>query len=242
MLQVIIIMGIAIVLIILLVLLIFNKSLVLGKIGEIKHAIILDSIKDAIVINNVMLKLVDGKTTQIDHVLINHYGIFVIESKNYSGRIYGNASQSQWTQVFNYGKTKYYFGNPLFQNDGHIKAIQEVLPFDKNLQYIGIVVFTNSAELVLEGVENVVKTKTLKKFINQFTENNLSTDEINKIAIYLKGVSKEMNVTNREHIENVKERLDKCPICGNPLVVRKGQYGDFYGCSKFPKCRYTRKK
>lgn len=31
-----------------------------------------------------------------------------------------------------------------------------------------------------------------------------------------------------------------CPRCGAPLVFRRGRYGNFYGCSQFPNCRYTR--
>ena len=32
-----------------------------------------------------------------------------------------------------------------------------------------------------------------------------------------------------------------CPYCKKPLVLRHGQYGNFYGCSGYPKCRYTEK-
>ncbi len=37
------------------------------------------------------------------------------------------------------------------------------------------------------------------------------------------------------------EKLDeKCPECGEPLIVRVGRKGKFVGCSAYPKCRYTR--
>ena len=32
-----------------------------------------------------------------------------------------------------------------------------------------------------------------------------------------------------------------CAFCGAPLVLRKGKYGEFYGCSNYPTCKYTRK-
>lgn len=35
----------------------------------------------------------------------------------------------------------------------------------------------------------------------------------------------------------VSEKL--CPLCGNPLVIRKSKYGEFLGCSTFPKCKYV---
>lgn|SRR5690554_1989423 len=39
-------------------------------------------------------------------------------------------------------------------------------------------------------------------------------------------------------VEPVK--TDKiCPKCGSPLVIRTSSYGKFYGCSNFPKCKFT---
>lgn len=32
-----------------------------------------------------------------------------------------------------------------------------------------------------------------------------------------------------------------CPKCGGNLVERTGEYGKFYGCSNYPKCKYTKK-
>jgi len=33
---------------------------------------------------------------------------------------------------------------------------------------------------------------------------------------------------------------EKCPECGNELVIRKGRFGEFISCSAFPKCKYTK--
>ena len=32
---------------------------------------------------------------------------------------------------------------------------------------------------------------------------------------------------------------EKCPECGEELVIRAGRYGEFISCSNFPKCKYT---
>lgn len=66
-----------------------------------------------------------GGTTQIDHVVVSRFGIFVIETKNMKGWIYGSADQAQWTQVIYRHKSK--FQNPIRQNYKHVKAIQELL-------------------------------------------------------------------------------------------------------------------
>ena len=63
-------------------------------------------------------------TTQIDHIYVSVFGIFVIETKNYTGWIFGNEKQSKWTQVVY--KQKHYFQNPLRQNYAHIKALSEL--------------------------------------------------------------------------------------------------------------------
>ena len=75
-------------------------------------------------LHNVTLNTPDG-TTQIDHVFLSPYGIFVLETKNMSGWIFGSEKQAQWTQKL-YKRT-FKFQNPLRQNYKHTKAIQELL-------------------------------------------------------------------------------------------------------------------
>src|SRR5690554_6477488 len=77
-------------------------------------------------INNFTFKYED-KTVQIDHLFINKNGIFVIETKNFKGRVYGNENSQKWTQVFVYGKRKYKVYNPIRQNRTHIFYLKEML-------------------------------------------------------------------------------------------------------------------
>ena len=77
-------------------------------------------------LNNVTLVLADGSTTQIDHLIISKFGIFVVETKNMSGWIFGSANDRQWTQSFQNGK-KFKFQNPIRQNYRHLCAIIEFL-------------------------------------------------------------------------------------------------------------------
>ena len=39
-----------------------------------------------------------------------------------------------------------------------------------------------------------------------------------------------------------QETGEVCPECGNPLVVRKGRYGEFVACSNYPECKYIKKE
>ena len=57
------------------------------------------------VLNDIYLPLDDGSTTQIDHVVVSPFGVFVIETKTYKGWIFGNSRDAQWTQGGPQGQT-----------------------------------------------------------------------------------------------------------------------------------------
>ena len=112
-----------------------------GFVGELLVKLIIGKTKpnEQYVINNLTLRIDDNRTSQIDHVLINRLGVFVIETKNYSGRIYGDDYKKEWTQVLNYGKVKNHFYSPIKQNYTHVCRIKELLP--ENIPVYSIVVF-----------------------------------------------------------------------------------------------------
>ena len=95
-----------------------------GKIGEKKVAKQLERLdrNKYKVINNVILKTSRG-TSQIDHLVISQYGIFVLETKNYTGWIFGSERADKWQQIIY--KKKSFFRNPIKQNYSHIKALEE---------------------------------------------------------------------------------------------------------------------
>ncbi len=123
-----------------------NTSNIKGAIGESSIARILKGLhgKEFRVFNDVILSTRYG-STQIDHIVISIYGIFVIETKNYSGWIHGNEKSEYWTQSFYRKKTK--FRNPVKQNWAHVIALKEVLSDSIPVTYHPIVVFSGNAEL-----------------------------------------------------------------------------------------------
>lgn len=224
------------------------KPSIKGKTGEMSVALVLSFLDNNKykIINNIMLKT-GNKTTQIDHVVVSNYGIFVIETKNYKGCIIGNERDSYWTQVLsNNRKEKLY--NPLKQNYGHIQALKEILGENDDINYISMVTFSPEANLRFQGRDHVMNTPKLKKVIMSY--NTVTIDNYTKERIYSKLLSK--NIDNKEnrklHIDtinsNLKDRREKvkreiCPKCGSKLILRSGKLGRFYGCSSFPKCRFT---
>ena len=77
------------------------------------------------IFHDLYLRKKNGEYSQIDIVVATPQGLIAIEVKDYSGWIFGNERQKYWTQILNYGKEKYRFYNPIMQNAGHIKALQE---------------------------------------------------------------------------------------------------------------------
>ena len=97
----------------------------IGKAGESRIVSILSNFEhDGIVFNDVIIQGKYG-TVQIDHILVSVYGIFVIETKTYSGWIFGNENSENWTQVLY--RERHYFRNPILQNYSHIKALRKLL-------------------------------------------------------------------------------------------------------------------
>lgn len=85
------------------------------------------------------------ETTEIDVVLLHPSGIYVIESKNYSGWIFGKADQRNWTVCLN-RNTKERVPNPIRQNNGHISALMRVLDLPREA-FVSLIVFSERCEL-----------------------------------------------------------------------------------------------
>lgn len=190
----------------------------------------------------------NGYSTQIDHVVVSPYGVFVIETKGYKGWILGGENSEYWTQVlYDY---KYRFYNPIMQNEGHVRKIKYLLQSSVNIPIIPIVVFNNEAELKI-NVQNhiVVNRYYLTDAILQYQEPVISNDTkqwiietLNKHLAYEDKDKASLHAAKARH--RAYRNLDLssqgiCPKCGGKLVERHGKYGTFWGCSNYPKCKFT---
>lgn len=194
-------------------------------------------------VNDIIVVDENGKTSQIDHVFVNKYGIWVIETKNYAGFIYGNESQREWTQVLAYGKTKNKLYNPIKQNGTHIYILKK--KFKTNLPFYSLIVFIE-ADISNVTADNVINIQSLRKTVWSDTGKSITLEQMKKCYNKLIKLKENSGVTIEEHIENVNKMQKDikngiCPRCGGKLVLRKGENGDFYGCANFPKCKFTKK-
>ena len=196
------------------------------------------------IFNNVML--FDGeKSIQIDHIIASVYGIFVVETKNYSGSIYGNENSKSFTQYV--GRQRNVFYSPIKQNKGHIYALNKVVG---RYPYTSVVIFLGEAKLKVRSTTFVGTPLNASHFIRSFNDVKLTDEQLNDFITKLENSNVSDFISNREHVANVNYNLEKyetalesmtCPWCGSKLVQRKGKYGEFYGCSAYPKCKYIHK-
>lgn len=224
-----------------------NYASIKGKRGEWHIASILSSLPDSYCLLNDFFIQESGFSTQIDHIVISEFGIFVIETKNYSGWIFGTDNAEYWTKN-KYG-TKYKFYNPIRQNEAHIKALQYILGISP-YKFIPIVVFLKGADLKISTQHIVIHPSQLKSVIYSYNTFLLTTAEkeyIFRQLLSINIVDPEIRKTHLRTIENnvyrknVATQQGKCPRCGGNLVFRNGKYGKFWGCSNYPKCTYTHK-
>jgi predicted RNA-binding Zn-ribbon protein involved in translation (DUF1610 family) len=203
--------------------------------------------KEYIVLNNILLKN-NNSTTQIDHIVICKSGIIVIETKNYSGWIHGHEKSEYWTQTIYKHKSK--LKNPIKQNWIHVYAIKKLLAEYNYIKYLPIVVFSGNGKLKnITSELPVIYTNRLLKTIKEFNKCELMTySQMESISLKLNSLNLTGRKENRKHKKLVKQKIREqrknerhkvCPKCGNKLIKRNGKYGRFYGCSNFPKCKFT---
>lgn len=220
-----------------------------GAIGEKRIASLLYFLDKSNykVINNIVLE-VDGKTTQIDHIVISDFGVFVIETKNYKGWILGGENSEYWTQVIFKRKERFY--NPIRQNLGHIKALKICLNEFPDLKYISIIVFPSKAEIKTQTNTDVVYSSQLIKTIKKYTDVNLLENQKEAISQRINECNLIDIYDKRSHVRSIKQRIqnreeaikeNKCPQCGANLVKRNGKFGNFLGCTSYPRCKFTSK-
>ena len=157
-------------------------------------------------LNNVTLPLANGGSTQIDHVIVSVYGIFVIETKNYKGWIYGSENQKQWTQSFPNG-SKFKFQNPLRQNYLHIKTLADLLGLE--LSYFhSMIAFIGECELkTRDELPEHVLTSGMVSYVKKKQDKLLTEDEVISIVEQIESnrFSKSWR-TNRQHKAYLKDK------------------------------------
>lgn len=183
-------------------------------------------------------------TSEIDCLMLHERGIYVFESKNCSGWIFGSADQRQWIMNLNKA-TKERFYNPIKQNQGHINALAEALGLPPEV-FVSFIVFSERCELkkVPDNTEGMVicrrhhLVRDVKRSLDKRTfkfEDEQLKDAYRKLKALAEGST---DAAKSEYVEQARAVAagKVCPYCGSELVERrrKSDGGTFIGCSAFP--------
>ena len=205
----------------------------------------------------------NGESTEVDLILLHESGIYVFESKNYSGWIFGTETQQYWTQSLpgRYGQAhKVKFFNPILQNQAHLKWLGEYLGIDSHFFY-SCIVFGDECTLkditLTSGRHYVTNRSNLFAAISshiQLSITKLSPEQIDSLYAKLFPLTQVDAEQRAQHIKEVKEIQHKqevaaqapvasaqgsqdgiCPLCVCRLVLRTATRGANAG-NKFWGC------
>jgi restriction system protein len=186
-----------------------------GWLGERRVRMLIDRRLDLTVyreFQNVTIRRPDGETTQIDHIYVSPFGIFVIETKNMSHWIFGNATRPTWTQQIY--RTKVPFRNPLHQNYGHIKALEALLEIPEHM-FKSIVVFAGDSTFKTAMPDEVHTCDDLIGYIRSIDIPILSPEQIDAVCWKLHSWRLEPSWSvHRAHVDSLRRRH------GEPGLVR----------------------
>jgi hypothetical protein len=153
-------------------------------------------------LHDITLPTQDG-STQIDHLIFSPYGLFVLETKNYQGWIFGSERQARWTQQIY--KKRSQFQNPLRQNYKHIKTLQELLGLAPE-QVHSVIAFVGACEFKTEMPPQVTRGDGFVAYIQGFTQTVWGPEEMQALLDRLEEVRLQPGrATNRQHLAHVKE-------------------------------------
>ncbi|MEW7864975.1 nuclease-related domain-containing protein [Aeromonas diversa] len=205
-------------------------------------------------------------TTQIDHVLVSRFGVFVIETKNMRGWIFGHPDHKRWTQQIY--RSRHSFQNPLHQNYLHVMTLKSLLGLADH-QLHSVICFIGDCTFKTPMPDNVMN-RGLIRHIKGKTTPVLTPADVTRVVDTIEQGRLAANwQTHRQHVAQLRERhqaspnsavsanptppvamgstnqseTPACPRCGNILVLRTAQRGEnkgnsFWGCHAYPRCKY----
>ena len=185
---------------------------VCGAFGESLLAAVLRRKLDASiyhVLNDIYLPLDDGSTTQIDHIVVSQFGVFVIETKTYKGWIFGNPRDAQWTQVLHRRKSR--FQNPLRQNYLHVQRLMGLTGLMADVVH-SVVAFSGEATFKAKLPPEVMHFADVADYILLFKSKMIPQDDVEEIVATIVRLDGAIPASVRKaHVANLRRRHAQTP-------------------------------
>ena len=144
-----------------------GEEIIAGYLSELPH-------HKYHVLNDILLEI-GNTSSQIDHIVVSEYGLFVVETKNYAGVVYGQENDNHWTQIIGSKKNSFY--NPIRQNQRHVQVLQQCIGRPLN-EFVPVVVFSRNCSLNVNTCTPVLYADTMMDFIRSFDQPIISQEEM----------------------------------------------------------------
>ncbi len=183
-----------------------------GKAGEDEIATVFEELAEkgfvGATVRNVYVPKEDGTYSEIDVIFVTPKGLFVVESKNYSGWIFGKERDLFWTQKLPTGQSSQFY-NPIKQNEGHVRFLKQYLKVP--LRIFPVVVFSDHCEIKKLELESspkpaVIHLRELYYFIvNKFSlfPDALTGELVINVAARLEELTRVSDAAKQAHVERV---------------------------------------
>lgn len=231
----------------------------IGNVGEARTARYLRKLppETYTVFHDLTIADSNGRTTQIDHIVVSPFGVFVIETKCYKGWIFGDEKSRVWTQSLSCGRgwfadtEKHTFQNPIRQNWRHIYVLAERLNLPKRI-FFNVVVFAGDAEIKTDVPDYVMSEYDVTGYIKSFQSIQLNESTMRRVVSTLERFNQPLREEEKvQHVQMLhvlhapppivdkEEPTPKCPRCGAEMRrrYRRSDGAPFYGCSRYPDCK-----
>lgn len=160
---------------------------------------------DYVVMSNLTFKVGENDTTQIDHIIVSRFGVFVVEVKNFKGWIFGSINQKKWTQQIY--RNKYRFQNPAHQNIKHIRAVENILNEAIHDKIYSLVVFiSNTCEIKTDLPDFITTRESWLSYVLSKNNPIFTKSQVEDMVKLLNNHAMEKSFkTHMEHINNIKK-------------------------------------
>lgn len=160
------------------------------------------------ILRNVYVSTADGKTSEIDLLVVSKKGLLVFECKNYAGNVYGDVQRNKWIQYL--GKKKSFFYNPFMQNRSHIKHLKKYLEAYGDIPMISMVATITRGNWKVKnyGPEDYLLgyNSHLKDILAKTPDSELMAQHFKAIMAKLQPLSRPDESVRQEHIEQIKKK------------------------------------
>ncbi|MGN1312595.1 MAG: nuclease-related domain-containing protein [Candidatus Nanosyncoccaceae bacterium] len=182
-----------------------------GKSGEqIVYRVLVDKfhVPEAQILRNVYIPTSDGKTSEIDLLVVSKKGLLVFECKNYGGNIYGDAKRPKWIQYL--GRKKSYFYNPIMQNRSHAKHLREFLSEFGDLPIVPMVATITRGNWKVKNLapdDYMLGVNChLKDILSSLPDSELMAQSFAVILAKMSPLARPGDEVRQKHIEDINDR------------------------------------